>query len=54
MAALGNPPLLALTATATDSVIDDIVTPLQRPMEVVPTGVFRDNLRYRVVHFDER
>jgi ATP-dependent DNA helicase RecQ len=48
---LGEPPVLALTATATDRVIDDIRSELKRPqMRIVQTGVYRDNLHYRVVH----
>jgi ATP-dependent DNA helicase RecQ len=47
---LGQPPLLALTATATSRVIDDIVRSLAlRDPRVVRTGTYRDNLRYRVV-----
>ncbi|MCU6501272.1 ATP-dependent DNA helicase [Rugamonas sp. A1-17] len=47
--ALGSPQLLALTATATDEVIADIRQQLGRPhMEVVNTGIYRPNLRYRV------
>jgi ATP-dependent DNA helicase RecQ len=49
--ALGNPPLLALTATATAAVIDDVKTQLRRPaLTVINTGVYRPNLRYRVHH----
>ena len=47
--ALGRPPVLALTATATDEVIADIRTQLGRPrMAVVNTGIYRPNLHYRV------
>lgn len=49
--ALGRPPVLALTATATDAVIDDIAKQLDIPdLHVVNTGVYRPNLRYRVIH----
>jgi ATP-dependent DNA helicase RecQ len=50
-AALGGPPVLALTATATDRVLDDIVRGLglRDPM-VINLGVYRPNLRYRVHH----
>lgn len=49
--ALGNPTVLALTATATPEVIDDIVRQLgERPMHVVNTGIYRSNLHYRVIH----
>jgi ATP-dependent DNA helicase RecQ len=43
---LGDPPILALTATATDEVVADIVTSLgmRKPL-VINTGIFRDNLR---------
>jgi ATP-dependent DNA helicase RecQ len=49
--ALGNPPVLALTATATSEVIDDIRKQLGTPdMQVINTGVYRQNLQYQVVH----
>ena len=48
--ALGNPPVLALTATATPEVIDDILRQLGREdMQVISTGVFRENLRLEVI-----
>ena len=48
--ALGQPPVLALTATATDEVIDDIGKQLGRPrMNVINTGIYRPNLHYSVV-----
>jgi len=48
--ALGRPPVLALTATATDDVIADISTQLDaRRMQVINTGIYRPNLRYRVI-----
>ncbi|MBC7502042.1 MAG: RecQ family ATP-dependent DNA helicase [Herminiimonas sp.] len=48
--ALGRPPVLALTATATDQVIDDIRKQLARPeIRVINTGVYRPNLRYSVL-----
>jgi ATP-dependent DNA helicase RecQ len=47
--ALGRPPVLALTATATSDVIDDIGKQLGRPrLKVVNTGIYRPNLHYRV------
>ena len=56
--ALGKPPVLALTATATDDVVADIGQQLGRSrMYVVNTGIFRPNLHYRVVQVtsnDER
>ncbi|HEU4700439.1 MAG TPA: ATP-dependent DNA helicase RecQ [Gemmatimonadales bacterium] len=49
VAALGDPPILALTATATPEVVDDIRAQLGRPgMQVVNTGIFRPNLRFSV------
>ncbi len=50
IAALGRPPLLALTATATEDAIADIGRQLGMPgMNVINTGVYRPNLHYRVV-----
>ncbi|HTV02064.1 MAG TPA: ATP-dependent DNA helicase RecQ, partial [Luteitalea sp.] len=49
LATLGSPPVLALTATATDRVIDDIASQLGiDDFHVVNTGVFRPNLRFDV------
>jgi ATP-dependent DNA helicase RecQ len=46
---LGNPPVLALTATATPDVVRDIQQQLGRPkLFVVNTGIFRPNLRLQV------
>jgi len=48
--ALGRPPVLALTATATDEVIEDIRRQLDMPdMRVIHTDLYRPNLRYRVL-----
>ena len=48
--ALGHPPVLALTATATDDVVADIGKQLGRPkINVINTGIYRPNLHYRVV-----
>jgi RecQ family ATP-dependent DNA helicase len=48
--ALGNPTLLALTATATADVIEDIGRQLGRPrMRVLNTGVYRPNLYFEVL-----
>jgi ATP-dependent DNA helicase RecQ len=48
--ALGRPPVLALTATATDVVVEDIARQLNRPhINVINTGIYRPNLAYRVV-----
>jgi ATP-dependent DNA helicase RecQ len=42
--------VLALTATATEEVIDDIRAQLDAPrLHVVNTGIYRANLRYRVI-----
>jgi len=47
---LGNPPVLALTATALPDVIEDIRQQLGRPrMHVVNTGIYRPNLRFEVM-----
>ncbi len=49
--ALGDPPILALTATATDEVVDDIRRQLGRPgMAVMRTGIERPNLAFEVRH----
>src|SRR6476619_1143533 len=46
---LGHPPVLAVTATATPAVIDDIVGSLGlRTPLIVNTGIFRSNLRLKV------
>ena len=48
---LGRPPVLALTATATQSVIDDIVDRLgMRAPAIVNTGIYRDNLHLEVIN----
>jgi ATP-dependent DNA helicase RecQ len=47
--ALGNPPVLALTATATSAVMADIGRQLKRKLAVINTGIFRPNLHYRVL-----
>jgi ATP-dependent DNA helicase RecQ len=48
--ALGRPRVLALTATATEAVIEDIAKQLALPdMRVVNTGIYRANLHYRVL-----
>ncbi|UOD30641.1 ATP-dependent DNA helicase RecQ [Massilia violaceinigra] len=47
--ALKRPPVLALTATATEDVMSDIGRQLGRArMNVVNTGIYRPNLHYRV------
>lgn len=47
--ALGSPPVLALTATATPEVVADIEKQLRlRRMRLVKTGVYRPNLRFEV------
>ena len=48
--ALGNPVVLALTATATDRVVEDIARRLGREdLEVIDTGIYRENLHLGVV-----
>ncbi len=47
--ALGKPPVLALTATATDEVVADIGKQLGRKLNVINTGIYRPNLHYGVV-----
>ncbi|HEX7688499.1 MAG TPA: ATP-dependent DNA helicase RecQ [Burkholderiaceae bacterium] len=48
--ALGHPTVLALTATATSEVVDDIRHQLHRPgLHVISTGMYRPNLRLRVL-----
>jgi ATP-dependent DNA helicase RecQ len=48
--ALGNPQVLALTATATEEVVKDIEKQLDLPnLEKINTGVYRSNLRYEVI-----
>ncbi|HEX2251025.1 MAG TPA: ATP-dependent DNA helicase RecQ, partial [Gemmatimonadales bacterium] len=48
---LGNPPVLALTATATGEVVEDIKRQLGRPeMRVFDTGIYRQNLELQVEH----
>jgi ATP-dependent DNA helicase RecQ len=55
---LGNPTVLALTATATPDVVDDIRRSLDRPrMGVVDVGLYRPNLVYgvrQVTNADEK
>jgi ATP-dependent DNA helicase RecQ len=51
-AALGEPPVLALTATASEEVAADIAEQLRIPREgVLRTGSYRPNLHYRVEVF---
>ena len=48
---LGRPPLLALTATATGDVVDDVLRHLKmRDPLVVNTGILRENLHFSVRH----
>ena len=49
--ALGAPPILALTATATDRVLEDVRRLLaMRNPAVVNLGIYRENLHYAVQH----
>jgi ATP-dependent DNA helicase RecQ len=51
IAELGNPPILALTATATREVVEDIKRQLDRPgMRVFDAGIYRPNLEFEVEH----
>lgn len=48
---LKNPRVLALTATATPTIIDDIKRALDRPqLHVINGGIYRENLAFSVVH----
>ena len=50
LAALGHPPVLALTATATASVVTDIVSSLGlRDPQIINTGIYRPNLHLSVL-----
>lgn len=50
IADLGRPPVMALTATATPDVIEDILAQLRMPdAEVVHTGFYRANLELNVI-----
>ena len=55
---LGDPPVLALTATAPPAVVDDLRAEIGRPgLAVIDTGLYRANLRLQVVactHDDEK
>jgi ATP-dependent DNA helicase RecQ len=48
------PPILALTATATLPMREEIGAALGRKLNVVTTGVFRPNLRYEVEHLSSQ
>ncbi|SDV50281.1 RecQ family ATP-dependent DNA helicase [Chitinasiproducens palmae] len=49
--ALGRPAILALTATATPRVVDDIVAQLKMvEPRIYNTGVYRDNLEFAVIN----
>jgi ATP-dependent DNA helicase RecQ len=50
IAELGRPPVLALTATSTDDVLDDIRMQLRIPdAEIIHTGFYRPNLSFAVM-----
>ena len=50
---LGKPPVLALTATASTEVVDDVRRHLDSPdMSLIATGVYRDNLHYSAEAFE--
>ncbi|HET9023234.1 MAG TPA: ATP-dependent DNA helicase RecQ [Burkholderiaceae bacterium] len=46
--ALGSPPVLALTATANERVVEDIGRQLGVDLDVISTSVYRENLHFRV------
>jgi ATP-dependent DNA helicase RecQ len=48
------PPVLALTATATPAMREEIASALGRPLRVITTGVFRPNLRYEVYQINSK
>jgi ATP-dependent DNA helicase RecQ len=51
IAAVGSPPVLALTATATPRVLDDISRQLRlRDPRTINLGIYRENLHYEVRH----
>ena len=51
---LGSPPVLALTATAPSSVIDDIREQLDlEDLNVINTGTYRPNLKYEVINVEK-
>lgn len=55
IAALGRPQILALTATATEAVVDDIVRQLKmKNARIVNAGIYRENLEYRVIQVGGR
>ena len=47
---LGNPPIVAVTATASTAMVEPIERGLGRRLEVVRSSSFRPNLRYEVEH----
>lgn len=48
---LGNPPVMALTSTATEIVMEDILTQLNaKDAVIVNTGIERENLSFSVFH----
>ncbi len=49
-----KPPILALTATATPAMRQEISRALGRKLRVISTGVFRPNLRYEVEHINTK
>lgn len=51
---LGQPPILAITATATERMADEIGRALQRRLTVTRISVFRQNLRYEAMECANR
>jgi ATP-dependent DNA helicase RecQ len=54
LAELGDPPLLAITATATPEMVEQIGRGLGRQLDVVRTSIFRPNLKYEVHRLDNK
>jgi ATP-dependent DNA helicase RecQ len=54
LAELGDPPLLAVTATATPEMARQIATGLYRDLDVQRISIFRPNLTYKVIQLRDR
>jgi ATP-dependent DNA helicase RecQ len=51
---LGDPPVLAITATATPVMARQIAESLQRPLHEIRTSAYRENLTYSVIRSDNK
>lgn len=51
---LGDPPVLAITATATPLMAKQIAESLHRPLIEIRTSAYRENLHYSVIRSDNR